>query len=458
MMRTSLYKFFCALHKLAKKLLGRSKVEQYFRMVDIRTTDFDDDGCVELALDSRIPGELTRLKKSEVFPVENIVPTDTNLNLQSSFKKNHTDKFKFGVSTQDMCAFWEKFLDNSTIPDGYKNAGCNYAGFILDANGGWCLPSWIWTNAAITRLYCKIGQIDKAKKLAQRIASLQLSCGGWVVRDDYSKEGPIPVIAPNDSAYIANNTFIELYKATGDSQYLDIASKCADWIIDSARNDGLVHTGQNANTLSWLTDYVIVDIGFTAALFGNLYEITNSQKYKLFLEKFTKRYIELFFLENKNAFTTSINASNQPIGGTFARGQAWALEGLIGSFKVTQSPQTKDVIVKTIKTILDCQLSNGGWPYVFSKPYLGEDCKGVAVIAKSLMDWHALYPDENILKASKKALDWCKKHTLNNGEGQGGIYSFNMEGAIVHHFYSRTAFVYSCAYALELKGSLNEFG
>ena len=95
-------------------------------------------------------------------------------------------------------------------------------------------------------------------------------------------------------------------------------------------------------------------------------------------------------------------------------------------------------------------MQNGGWAYNFSKPLLGEDCKGVPVIAKSLMEWNLIEQNNEVVISAEKALDWCVKHTANKGECKGGIFSFCMEGAVVHNFYTKTAFVYSSAYAIEV--------
>jgi hypothetical protein len=109
----------------------------------------------------------------------------------------------------------------------------------------------------------------------------------------------------------------------------------------------------------------------------------------------------------------------------------------------------KDVIKASVDGLMRHQLANGGWAYNLDRPYFGEDCKGVSVIAKSLMNWHSIDPDERLPLATGCALDWCKQHTAISGEARGGIFSFNLEGAVVHNLYTETAFVYSSAYALE---------
>lgn len=457
-MRNFYYKFSCKLHFLAKLILGKSKKSEY-RFVNASSEDFSKSNEIKIdgafLNENNLP-EPTKVKKEKFFPIENIVELGSNPHLKDSFQKGSSSKLSLGVSLKDAVSFWEKFIQGSVIPKGYKYSGLLYTGYISSTINKWCLPSWLWTNAATVRLYCKKGEIEKAIELGEILKSKQLDCGGWIVRNDYNVKGPIPVLAPNDSAYVANNAFIQLYKATQNEEYLNVAIKCADWIMDTAREDGLVWTGYDFKNKKWLKDYTIVDTGFTAALFANLVDITNKPKYKLFLEKFTDQFINLFYDESQKAFCTSLSSKNKQLGGLFARGQAWALEGLIPTYKVLKTKRIESVIDDTILSILQKQSKDGGWSYNFSKPFLGQDCKGVAVIAKSLMDWNEIKPNDQIINSSKKAIQWCANHTANKGEAQGGIFSFCMEGAVVHNFYTSTAFVYTSAYAIELYKSLEK--
>lgn len=393
-----IYKFYCFLHKTVKSIIG----------VRVISNDFRGEGAIKLSL---------------------------------------------GVNEFAARDYWGRFLEHSLIADDNEHEGMHYAGYISDVSS-WCHSSWIWTNAALVRTYCEIGSLEKAQILAEKLALLQLECGGWIVRNDYDRDGPIPMLAPNDSAYIANNAFVTLYKITKDNRYLNIASNCADWIIKTAQPDGMVPIGYDLKNKKW-GEVNIVDSGFTAGLFANLFEITRKNKYKDFLKKFVDKYIELFFIPSKNGFATSINENDEQTGGMFSRGQAWALEGLIPAYNVLQSEKIKTIIDNTVNTLLREQHKNGSWAYNITKPLLGEDCKGVSVIAKNLMDWYELFPDEKIFYAAKKALSWCIKHTSSDGPAEGGIFSFSMEGAIVYHLYTSTAFVYSSAYAIELYNKLH---
>ena len=359
-----------------------------------------------------------------------------------------------GADLEDASTYWENFLDASVIPEGYRNAGLHYGGYIADSINDWCLPSWIWVNAALVRMYCRKGNIVEALIISDILLKQQLECGGWIVRNDYSAQGAIPTIAPNDSAYIANNALLEIYKRTNRKEYLDAARKCADWIIETARPDGLVWSGYDVKHRKWIEKDIIVDTGFTAALFANLYEITNESRYRLFLQRFVCRFIELFYSSSKNGFATSLDMHNARAGGMFARGQAWALEGLIPAYRVLRANEIKRVIDSTISNLIGKQLKNGGWAYNFSRPLLGEDCKGVAVIGKVLNDWNKAEENENVTIVVQKSLDWCARHTANESVCKGGIFSFCMEGAVVHNFYTKTAFIYSSAYALEMYETL----
>ena len=453
-----IYKFYCAIHRITKLILGKID-KPYFRMVSIDDQYFLNNKQIKINgsyINDIVINKTKTISKNDLYPTENIVEIGSNKNLKDSFKsKSISSSLCFGFKHHEAYLAWNSFIDASIIPKGYKNSGLHNTGYISDKINEWCLPSWIWTNAALVRMYCEKGNITKASEITNVLMKQQLNCGGWIVRNDYTSQGSIPTLAPNDSAYIANNAFIKLFKLTNNFEYLEIAKKCADWIIEDARTDGLVWSGYDVKNKKWLKNYIIVDTGFTAALFANLYEITKDIKYRVFLEKFVNQFIDLFFNPSKKGFSTSIDSNNNQIGGTFARGQAWALEGLIPAYRILKTNKIKEVIKITISNLLKKQLHDGGWSYNFSRPLLGKDCKGVSIIAKSLIEWNNIEKDGELIISAQKALDWCVKHTAKNDVNKGGIFSFCMEGAVVHSFYTKTAFVYSSAYAIELYDILN---
>lgn len=390
------------------------------------------------------------VKQTEVYPVENLVNIDFDRAFPLSFGNNYTT-IKLASSLSEAFLLWPKFVNSSIIPDGYRNAGIHYAGYIKECQE-WCLPSWLWTNAAIVRYYCRNGKIETAKKLGNLIIVQQQECGGWIVRNDYTRAGVAPQLAPNDSCYIALNCCLSLYDATGEQKYLNAAEANADWVVETARPDGLVWFAYDTKKKEWIKDKNIVDIGFTAGLFARLYEITGKEKYLSFLESFVKTYVEAFYMPTEKCFSTAIDRADHQCGGAFGRGQGWALEGLLPAYRVLKDKYIKNVIEETVETVLKLQLKNGGWSYNLLKPLMGEDCKAVPIIAKCLLDWYELGDrNQGLIDAAWKALDWCTRHTATNGAAVGGIFSYTIEGAIVHNMYTNTAFVYSSLYALEVK-------
>ncbi len=448
------------LKQVAKRIIRGEKMPANKLFVDFTDDDFDSAnhlktiagtaGAYINELNAR--GEIS---KDMVFPIENLI---TDMTLKKEFRESYRKKSK-AINTycsriEEALPLWELFIANSRIPTGYRHAGLSYAGFINEYQD-WCLPSWIWINGALARCFCTIDQTEKALDIGEQLLKYQTEAGGWVVRNDYGPQNVKPLMAPNDSAYIANNGCLTIYKTTRERKYLEAAIRCADWIIDTARPDGMVYFGFDTFKGEWDSNHNIVDVGFTAALFAELYRLTKEEKYQDFAQKFSNTYIKLFYDASRKRFWSSIGEGDVPRGTGFARGQAWALEGLIPVYELSRDKRVREIIENTIETMLDTQNADGSWPRDLDKPELGSDCKGTPVIAYSLLKWTMVGDgaeeiNSRIKKAVQNTLDWCFSHTVKEGPGAGGIYSLCYEGAIVHHPYTSTAFVYGSSYALEI--------
>lgn len=458
-----LFQIYGFAHKCAKKFLNKNKSKFKFISLNVDCNllelEVEDNGAYINDIDLKKGQNL--IESNALFPVENVIPLsgiNLNENFNESFKRRKKENIRFGINESDSEKAWYEFINASFIGEKYKYGNLSMAAYILECQT-WCLPSWIWTNAAIVRLYCKTGDIKKAQNLLNILIKLQDSSGGWIVRNDYSDVGAIPMLAPNDSAYIANNACLELYSATNEPKYLESAIRCADWIINTARNDGMVLLGFDVKRKIWKTENNIVDVGFTAGLFANLYEYTKKIEYLDFLRKFTNAYINLFYIKDKKGFTTSLDKNDNKIGGMFARGQAWALEGLIPAYRVLKNKELYDVINDTVDMLIQSQSECGAWHYNLTKPLMGFDCKGVPIIAYNILKWILLTKrKKEDLGCCNKALKWCIENTCSsiNSDCYGGIFSYSTEGAIVHNMYTSTAMVYSSAYAIELKRMLEE--
>lgn len=449
-----IYKLYGFLHKTAKRILtGNSQLGSKMQFVylysdkprGLKSKSINGDNI--FINDKLYQTSEVITPQEELFYGENLLVnaavSDSELPQENTYISRNTEES------------WMYMLQQSQVPQGWKNTGFHSTGYILEKEN-WCLSSWIWTSAAVARCYIEFGNVEDATRIADCFVRDQLECGGWLVRYDFSSFGAIPIIAPNDSAYIANNALLTVYKTTKDENYLIAAEKCAKWIMRTAREDGLVYVGCDNRNGKWIKNINIVDIGFTAGLFAILYEITKKDEYKDYMSRFVTAYIKAFYNANLKAFSTSIDANDKQQGGVFGRGQAWALEGLIPAYDVLRTEELRVIIDNSIAFLVKNQKTNGGWPYNFRKTLMGEDCKGISVLAKSILDWYSVTGNEKLLITAVKALEWCKQHTKMSGGCIGGIFSYSIEGAVVHDLYTQTAFTYASAYALEVSKRIRE--
>lgn len=351
----------------------------------------------------------------------------------------------------DVNETWWDLIFNSKVPNGYLNTGLYQTAFCLEKKVP-VLSSWIWTSAAIGRLTYEYNYNEYCIEIADIFISLQKEDGGWIVRNDQDYKNILPAYAPNDSSYIARHSLLNAFKLTKDLKYLIAAEECANWVIDNTNKFGLVPTN-----IYNVDQNMIVDIGFTMSLFSELYVITKDKKYFYYLQNFSDVFIDYFYDDQLNLFSTSIDNFGNKAGGYFSRGQAWALEGLIDAYKVIRSEKLFKVIESNINELVDRQNKDGGWNYNFSRQFLGIDNKGIAIIGNVIADWFQYTTPDNraeLIKAATKALKWCKLHTKKTGVFKGAIFGFCFEGAITKFFCTETAFLYSNAYALLLEKKL----
>jgi rhamnogalacturonyl hydrolase YesR len=451
-----LYRAAGIAHKTLKILLGKEIADysgDFFEIIEegIYSISKINDRKPAYLNDARILLNSNEVLSKDLFYGENV-----GTNIKVEHEKEAGNKSKRWSIPEDPASAWLWCLQRSIVGEGFKNSGFCLNGFIWDKDR-FCLSSWIWTSAAVARYLVKCGDLKRACIISEAFFREQQECGGWIVRYDFSGSNVYPMLAPNDSAYIANNCMLALYRATHENIYLESARKCASWIMRTMRPDGLVSNGYNMASSAWEDSCVIVDTGFTAGLFASLFEITGEVEYRVFLERFVKKFVKCFFNEADSLFATSINKNGEHQGGYFSRGQAWALEGLIPAYEATAKPDLFELIESCVRVIITKQRRDGSWPYNLAHTFMGEDCKGTPVIALALLRWqeHSSYRAE-IQRACTAALRWCEKNTAMAGPAAGMIFSYSFEGAVVHHAYSSTAFVYASAYALELKQKLVE--
>lgn len=207
-----LYQLYGFFHKSTKRLLRRSStagdaVKFAYVYQDENLPLILNAANENLSLnDKEYKGNITIKDSTQLFMGENAVIGGTNLPLT---------KWTNLGSCESPRDAWCSMLHNTAITYGWRNAGFHLTGFLLEKQN-WVLSSWIWTSAAICRCFLTIGETDNACKIADAFLREQLPDGGWIVRYDFGAKETIPMVAPNDSAYIANNALLEMYRTTGE--------------------------------------------------------------------------------------------------------------------------------------------------------------------------------------------------------------------------------------------------
>lgn len=445
----ALERTYGAVHRLAKRALGRSIAPA----VEFRYTYSAEDAADLLATIKRSwpDGGHPPLNGSAELPdgPAGLFYGENGFDTRKLAGRNSTVKFrgsekKFASADEA----WRSLLTESIVPPGWRNSGLHTVCYLRHSSQ-WSLSNWIWTSAAIARYYASVGDGYNLLRIADALMTHQLSSGAWVVRFDYLSGGTTPIVAPNDSAYIASHALLGAYELTKEQRYIDAAEKCAAWIMNTAQPDGMVPFGYDQSTGRWVTEVNIVDVGFTAELFTHLYTLTNNSDYLNFGQRFASAYISKFRDQADGSFATSIRGDGRQFGGRFARGQAWALEGLIPIAMISEDTELEMVVDGIVDVLLESQRSDGSWAYNLEHRYSGADCKGIPVIAKSLATWGVARNNTRALDAAAHALTWAREHTKLEGEAAGGIFSYSVEGGVTHSFYKEAAFVYASSYALE---------
>ena len=263
------YRAIGIVHRILKKLLGKETADYDGSFIAISEEGLYLIYKIDINKPSYFNDKQVLMSKSEIQSKALFYGENVGINIKVKCKKDsETEIVECNIIPEDPASAWLFCLKNSIVGNGFKNTGLCLNGYILDIHQ-FCLSSWIWTSAAVARFFVKSADLDRARVISEAFLREQQECGGWIVRYDFSGLNVYPMLAPNDSAYIANNSLLALYRATHEVVYLEGARKCASWIMKTVRPDGLVSNGFNISSSSWEDGCIIIDTGFTAGLFAS---------------------------------------------------------------------------------------------------------------------------------------------------------------------------------------------
>lgn len=356
------------------------------------------------------------------------------------------------------CVLQAKITDsNSPFRDLY------YPAFDLNARS-YRLPSWTWTNGVLVRLFTEAARLrndprlgEKATQLADRLLAFQELDGDeqgaimarWDILNQ-TPQGITPQLATNDSAFIASYGFLSAYDYSGDEKYLVAAQKVGDWIVNRGmKSDGQLYMGKRLDTGGWVKNHLFVDSGFTSTLFAGLYRITSEEKWKVATTRFENWYIDHLYDPVNHYFWWNWYDFRSPAKTMFARGQAWALDGVLATYNITSNEKYLAVLRAVANTLINYQSTEGAWYYHLNNPKTGLDAKGTPIIAYHLARIWQITKSEKIKQSVEAALAWCQSATITRKDDyrtHGGIAAHSEEGTMYGARNVATIFMYAQAY------------
>lgn len=343
-----------------------------------------------------------------------------------------------------------EFLLNSqiTAPVSSQFAGSAYC--IYDyTNGCYRMPCWLWSDAPVVSVLLdtiRSGRYpeyqEQMEYLARGICEVFLntqildeqeeSYGAYVSRyryyshQDYSFNR---LLGPNDTSFSIKWAILPMYEYTADERYLRSARLGLEWVEKVIRMMDFVPSHYYFEDKKW-EDRAFVDTGFCVEGFQKYDEITKSDRYTELIDFTMKRYIRQFKLDN-GFFGQNYRPEKGVDSNLFARGQGWALEGLLACIKegvnkeeyLAQAESLADLIVANQNVSGSFSWSMGDYdPSTQMKQDTGDCEKGTAVLAWLLMELYLFLKKESYLVCAKKAIDWCSNHIKTDvREGVGGI-------------------------------------
>lgn len=397
-----------------------------------------------------------RVEKKEIDVNENILSFDKSsfvISVISVLKEKRDiyekEEFKLDFIKDQKIQAAIKFILRLRIKDNFY---CIYDKDNLTPR----MSYWFWNNAPLVSLFLKLADQKKEfEKLAFSIGDIFLTRqlkegenkGALLSRYVYYGNRSMSfesLYGPNDTSFIVKWALFPLYNYTKDKKYLISSLGALDWVAFVIREKGIVPSHYYYERKKWESK-TFIDAGFTPEGFvgstGHLREATE------FIDLFVKKY------KSKKGFYVS----NRKI---FSRGQAWVLEGLIASYKLSGKNRYLQEAEKLADLMMSYQNKNGSWLYFLginflkfiilskSKRLWGECEKTTAILGYFLIDLYKITKKEKYLKSSLNALNWCEENMDLNmqSDSYGGIFSRNVFSGIIDLPFGNIATGYANAF------------
>jgi len=249
-----------------------------------------------------------------------------------------------------------------------------------------------------------------------------------------------------DALWLIGWGWMPLYHDTADKSFLEGSKLLVDVTKKLLDEYEIIPMDYIQSEQRW-KDYTISEAGFGPEGIVEVYFETKDEIVKSTGVTYIERLLNRFqqenglwarkFKFNPSEFTPSIKHT---------RGQGWAMEGLISSFRTTKDDKYKELATRMANVLMKYQNKEGYWSYLFDQPAnkVGISEKGTALWSHLFYRLYDITKNPEHLKTARKALNWCLENQYSGSdiEGYGGIIGLTSQSGVTY----RNWFPLACSY------------
>ncbi len=272
------------------------------------------------------------------------------------------------------------------------------------------------------------------------------SNGSFLVIWSRGYRGYTKWVGTSDSGVIIRWALMPLFKATGDSTYLEAAEYWCSRkreMLDTV--EILPHYYKYDEDL--FASGILDETGWDPEGHAALFEVTGNEAFRASGKQFMDKHMKVFQRED-GLWQRSHNWETGRTQETarMVRGLGWAMEGLLAMNRMYPDTIYLEYATRMADQLVEHQHPDGSWSFVFNLPpeAKGITEKGTALWSLLLYQLHQATGDSNYLDAARKALLWCleNQYTGPDPEAIGGLVGRTNASMVgIRYFYDAT-----CAY------------
>lgn len=258
--------------------------------------------------------------------------------------------------------------------------------------------------------------------------------------------------APSDALFLAGWSWIPLYRATGNTDYLKAAELLAASTARLMRDYELVPQDYYVDRHEW-SEHTIDESGFGVEGLNALYQATGDRRYQQQADAYMKQHLA------KLARADGIweRGWNRRTGVMptirMTRGLGWAMEGLLAAHQAVPEGGYLTPAMRLADQMARWQLPDGSWIFIAdgSVARNGISEKGTALWSLLYYRLYHATGEARYLAVARRALTWCiaNQYTGADPLARGGIVGVTEHSAVGagHRAWFRVTCAYTTAFA-----------